>query len=468
MDIYIIGDTRNNVKIELETKDSTTPLRTDTPAGVTGQTITLDSSYLIDHPLSGYHYATGDEIPAGHSQPTSVTYNADADTTDTAVVYVAGDTRNNVEIKLETKDSTTPLRTDTPAGVTGQVLTLGAAYLTDHSLAGYHYAKGDEIPSGAQQPTSVSYGADADTTNTAVIYVAGNTVPSDGTSTDAVHVLHYLQGTTTDIGGSHWVGGHYGETVTIKDSDTGQTVAGYTVVPQAAVTRTLTYGESPDNVIFYYTAKEENNVTINFATKNGTVVSHTNPTGRTGAALTLGESYFNDHKSAGYHYASGNEIPSGEQQPASVTFKAIPQTVTIYVAGDQVETGDTVKVVHYLEGTTKPVPGLTDYVLGADGHYGDTVTASGDDAVQKAPFGYKLVNPDAQTYVLTKGAPRAFIFYYTKNGGGSLPEPDRTPKLPIPGEVDIPQDTDLSGDTTYAGDAITNKDQLPDGTKYNW
>ncbi|QJD73586.1 hypothetical protein HG715_06545 [Lactobacillus acetotolerans] len=54
------------------------------------------------------------------------------------------------------------------------------------------------------------------------------------------------------------------------------------------------------------------------------------------------------------------------------------------------------------------------------------------------------------------------------NNGNHIPEPDRTPKLPIPGEVDIPQGTDLSGDTTYAGDAIKNKDQLPDGTKYSW
>ncbi|BAQ56473.1 conserved hypothetical protein [Lactobacillus acetotolerans] len=229
-----------------------------------------------------------------------------------------------------------------------------------------------------------------------------------------------------------------------------------------------------NTVTIYLAGDPETNVTVKYELKNGNQVGNTiTPTGnQVGDTIDLSQDGAVIQANPipdGYHYATNpDDMPANYVQPGPITYSTQSQDKVIYVVGDPVAAGDTVKVVHYLEGTTKPVPGLTDYVLGADGHYGDTVTASGDDAAQKAPFGYKLVNPDAQTYVLTKGAPRTFIFYYTKNGGGSLPEPDWTPKLPIPGEVDIPQGTDLSGDTTYAGNAITNKDQMPDGTKYSW
>jgi Rib/alpha/Esp surface antigen-like repeat protein/surface protein len=344
------------------------------------------------------------------------------------------------------------------------------SFITINIPDGYHYATTSDELHGKTQPKndgSIKY---TDQDYTVPVYVAGDNVPDDGTNTDAIHVLHRLQSDDSELKGSYWIGGNYGDEITVKDSDAKQTVVGYTIVPKDSVTLELTQ-DTPHQVIFYYTANAVANVTINFTTKNGTIIKSDVPQGHhTGDTLQIGagSSYFTTTKPNGFRYASGTEVPSDYTQPTSVTYSGDSQTVIIYVAGESVGAGDTVKVVHYMDGTTKPVPGLTDYVLGADGHYGDTVTASGDDAAQKAPFGYKLVNPATQTYVLTKGAPRTFIFYYTKNGGGSLPEPDRTPKLPIPGEVDIPQGTDLSGDTTYAGDAITNKDQMPDGTKYSW
>ncbi len=231
-----------------------------------------------------------------------------------------------------------------------------------------------------------------------------------------------------------------------------------------------------NTVTIYLAGDPETNVTVKYELKNGNQVGNTiTPTGnQVGDTIDLSQDGAVIQANPipdGYHYATNpDDMPANYVQPGPITYSTQSQDKVIYVVGDPVAAGDTVKVVHYLEGTTKPVPGLTDYVLGTGGHYGDVVTASGDDAAQKAPFGYKLVNPDAQTYVLTKNTnpQKTFVFYYTKNGGGSLPEPDRTPKLPIPGEVDIPQGTDLSNDTTYAGDAITNKDQMPDGTKYSW
>ena len=351
----------------------------------------------------------------------------------------------------------------------------------------YHYAKTADELNGKTQPKndgSVKY---TDQDYTVTVYVAGDTVPDDGNNTDAVHVLHYLESQddtpTTDAvpsmdNADYWLGGHYGDTVTASGDDAKQKApAGYTLVNPDKQELELNYGKS-QTMKFYYKADKEDHLYVQYVNaKTGADVGSKvkAPEGYMDETFdpTDSNSFIKTNIPDGYHYAKTADELNGKIQPkndGSIKYTASDDAVAVYVAGDPVTDGDKVKVVHYLDGTTKPVPGLTDYVLGDDGHYGDTITASGEDAAQKAPFGYKLVNPNAQTYVLTKNASsqKTFIFYYTKNGGGSLPEPDRTPKLPIPGDVDIPQGTDLSGDTTYAGDAITNKDQLPNGTKYSW
>ena len=479
--VYVAGD---NVPDDGTNKDAVHVLHYLESQDGTHTEDTVPGIKVSDYWLGG-HYgdtvtASGTDekqkAPAGYTltNPAEQERELKYQTKQTIIFYYQADAEDKLSVQFVNAKTGKVVgdKVKAPQGYMNETFdpTDGNSFIVSSIPASYHYAKTAAELNGKAQPKndgSVKYTDQADTVT---VYVAGDNVPDDGTNTDAIHVLHRLQSDDSELKGSYWIGGNYGDEITVKDSDAKQTVVGYTIVPKDSVTLELTQ-DTPHQVIFYYTANAVANVTINFTTKNGTIIKSDVPQGHhTGDTLQIGagSSYFTTTKPNGFRYASGTEVPSDYTQPTSVTYSGDSQTVIIYVAGESVGAGDTVKVVHYMDGTTKPVPGLTDYVLGADGHYGDTVTASGDDAAQKAPFGYKLVNPATQTYVLTKGAPRTSIFYYTKNGGGSLPEPDRTPKLPIPGEVDIPQGTDLSGDTTYAGDAITNKDQMPDGTKYSW
>ena len=348
-----------------------------------------------------------------------------------------------------------------------------------------------KLASGAGIPGTTWY-KDGDLSKSATVADLENGKAHAGTweLTNASVTLKFVNAKHTDkvLYTSDAIPGFTGKSLDLTDSTVKTTYitpnipTGYTYATTDAELAGQTQPTKADftaagnTVTIYLAGNPETNVTVKYELKNGNQVGNTiTPTGnRVGDTIDLSQGGAVMQANPipdGFHYATNpNDMPANYVQPGVITYSTQSQDKVIYVVGAPVAAGDTVKVVHYLENTTKSVPGLTDYILGDGGHYGDTVTASGEDAAQQAPFGYRLLNPTAQTYVLTKDTnpQKTLIFYYTKNGGGSLPEPDRTPKLPIPGEVNIPQDTDLSNDTTYAGDAIMNKDQLPDGTKYSW
>ena len=316
------------------------------------------------------------------------------------------------------------------------------SFIKTNIPAGYHYATTTEDLNGKTQPKndgSVKY---TDQDYTVNVYVAGDTVPDDGTNKDAVHVLHYLEnqdGTpTTDLVpnikvNDYWLGGYYGDTVTASGTDEKQKAPdGYTIANPDKQSYELIKGATTQpEFTFYYKADAEANLSVQYVNAR---------TGKdVGKAIKAPDGYMNkpfdptDSNSFitinipdGYHYATTSDELHGKTQPkndGSIKYTDQDYTVPVYVAGDTVPDDgtnkDAVHVLHYLEnqdGTpmTDLVPNIkvNDYWLG--GHYGDTVTASGTDEKQKAPAGYTIANPDKQSYELVKGATTQpeFIFYY--------------------------------------------------------
>ncbi|MGL5885184.1 MAG: hypothetical protein ACRCY2_04090, partial [Bombilactobacillus sp.] len=116
---------------------------------------------------------------------------------------------------------------------------------------------------------------------------------------------------------------------------------------------------------------------------------------------------------AGYHYATSNELKTGQQQPnKDLTYTPQPQEATIYVTGEEIT--NAVTVHHYLKDTTTTVPGMKD--IQKSGRVGDTLTFNPTDPEQKAPQGYTLVTKEAQTWTISAAeGTKDLAFYYTAN-----------------------------------------------------
>ncbi|QFG51204.1 BspA family leucine-rich repeat surface protein [Lactobacillus acetotolerans] len=304
------------------------------------------------------------------------------------------------------------------------------SFITANIPDGYHYAKTSDELNGETQPKndgSIKY---TDQAYTVTVYVAGDDVPDDGTNKDAVHVWHYLESqddkpTTDKVPGikvdDYWLGGAYGDTVTASGTDEKQKApTGYTIVNPKEQSYELIKGATTQpEFIFYYKADKEANLSVQYVNaRTGKDVGKAikAPDGYMDKPFdpTDDNSFITANIPDGYHYAKTSDELNGKTQPkndGSIKYTDKDDTVTVYVAGDNVPDDgtnkDAVHVLHYLESqddkpTTDAVPGMdnADYWLG--GYYGDTVTASGTDAKQKAPAGYTLVNPGKQSAELTK------------------------------------------------------------------
>ncbi|BDR59700.1 KxYKxGKxW signal peptide domain-containing protein [Xylocopilactobacillus apicola] len=285
---------------------------------------------------------------------------------------------------------------------------------------GYQLATDPELKDkGLTRPQNPTYGTEAPKENP-IVYVIGK----ETTASNALTVHHKVKGpnnTEIDIPGMPDItmNGRVGETIKVQPT---APIAGYTL---ASESKEIAYKFKPDStgeITFYYTANEQSNVTIKFVNaKNGKTVKTDSPKGKTGDTLdltskTAGSYIDNTLKQTGYHYAENGELNGNKQPDKNLEFSTTPQTQTVYVAGDVVDgtshASSRVTVHHYLKGTTKNVPRMTDTYKG--GIIGDNVTVSPDDPEQKAPAGYTIVpNQQPDTWELTADGGHEVTYYYT-------------------------------------------------------
>ncbi|BDR59705.1 KxYKxGKxW signal peptide domain-containing protein [Xylocopilactobacillus apicola] len=285
---------------------------------------------------------------------------------------------------------------------------------------GYQLATDPELKDkGLTRPVNPTYGPQAPTENP-IVYVVGK----ETTASNALTVHHKIKGpnnTETNVPGMPDItmNGRVGETIKVQPT---APIAGYTLSSESKETAYKFKPDSTGDITFYYTAKEQSNVTINFVNaKNGKTVKTDSPKGKTGDTLdltskTAGSYIDNTLKQTGYHYAENGELNGNKQPDKNLEFSTTPQTQTVYVAGDVVDgtshASSRVTVHHYLKGTTKNVPRMTDTYKG--GIIGDNVTVSPDDPEQKAPAGYTIVpNQQPDTWELTADGGHEVTYYYT-------------------------------------------------------
>ncbi|BDR57531.1 lectin-like domain-containing protein [Xylocopilactobacillus apis] len=421
--VYLAGDkvensAENAVKIHhyIQGTTKTVPGMSDTlKGGFVGDTITVSPKDDDQKAPKGYTIVPGQE---------TVKWELKANEGKEIIFYYTADEQTNLTVHFVNAKNDNEVTTDNPAGKTGDTLNLSAAgdYLKDKMPKGYHYATGDEL-NGKAQPENPEYKA---TPQDVTVYIAGDKVENNAANGIKIH--HYLQGTTTTVPGMSDTlkGGFVGDTITVSPEDNDQKAPdGYTIVPgQETVKWDLKANEGKE-IIFYYTANELSNLTVHFVNaKNDNEVTHDNPAGKTGDTLNLSAAgdYLKDKMPKGYHYATGDEL-NGKTQPENPEYKATPQDVTVYIAGDKVADDGTadngIKIHHYLQGTTKTVPGMSDTFKG--GLVGDTLTISPEDDDQTAPDGYTIV-PGQETvkWELKADEGKEIIFYYTANEQNNL------------------------------------------------
>ncbi|BDR59704.1 KxYKxGKxW signal peptide domain-containing protein [Xylocopilactobacillus apicola] len=289
---------------------------------------------------------------------------------------------------------------------------------------GYQLASDDELKAkGLTRPQNPTYGPQAPKENP-IVYVVGK----ETTASNALTVHHKIKGpnnTETNVPGMSDItmNGRVGETIKVQPT---APIAGYTLASESKETAYKFKPDSTGDITFYYTAKEQSNVTINFVNaKNGKTVKTDSPKGKTGDTLDLTsvgpDSYIKKTIPAGYHYATNGELNGNSQPDKNLEFSTTPQTQTVYVAGDVVDgtshASSRVTIHHYLKGTATPVPGMGEVGTGNSykgGIIGDNVTVSPDDPEQKAPAGYTIVpNQQPDTWELTADGGHEVTYYYT-------------------------------------------------------
>ncbi|BDR59701.1 lectin-like domain-containing protein [Xylocopilactobacillus apicola] len=289
---------------------------------------------------------------------------------------------------------------------------------------GYLMATEEELTAkGLTRPQNPTYGPQAPKENP-IVYVVGK----ETTASNALTVHHKIKGpnnTETNVPGMSDItmNGRVGETIKVQPT---APIAGYTLASESKETAYKFKPDSTGDITFYYTAKEQSNVTINFVNaKNGKTVKTDSPKGKTGDTLDLTsvgpDSYIKKTIPAGYHYATNGELNGNSQPDKNLEFSTTPQTQTVYVAGDVVDgtshASSRVTIHHYLKGTATPVPGMGEVGTGNSykgGIIGDNVTVSPDDPEQKAPAGYTIVpNQQPDTWELTADGGHEVTYYYT-------------------------------------------------------
>lgn len=267
-------------------------------------------------------------------------------------VYYTGDKNNKITVHfVDPKNNGTTFPTEKPEGHTGSVLNLD-----DNNQikipAGYHRLNPADIPNSKNRPANPTYSTKDQNVD---VYITGD--PVDSNDVNALIINHYLQDgkgqqTKHVVGPSKRVGGQVGEVITIDPQNSDNQIAGYTAVGKSPISRTLGV-KAGSPIDLYYTANAANNITVHEFTVNGNHVALINtatPNGKTGETLKLDDNS-NLTIPVGYHIATPDELKDAKvSQPTDLTYKASPQTVSVYVAGNQVDKA--VMVHSYLQDET--------------------------------------------------------------------------------------------------------------------
>ena len=302
-------------------------------------------------------------------------------------------------------------------GAYGSQFTLNPSKtLTLNNKTYYEFKEAKLGPNSIDPNINLTFG---DSDQEVTLVYQGATVNSDDPNAITVH--HYLEGTTTTVPGMNdtKIGGLIGDEITVDPAtEAHQAPTGYTLAPnQTAFKWTLKPDEGKE-VAFYYTANTQSNITVKFVNaKNGNEVKSDKPEGKTGDELDLQADgkYIPSAMPEGYHYAKGDEL-NGKTQPDNVKYTPTAQTVTVYVAGNKVDSNNNassqITVHHYLKGTTTTVPGMSDTLIG--GFIGDEITIDPTAEAHQAPAGYTLDSDQtAVKWTLKPNEGKEVTFYYT-------------------------------------------------------
>ncbi|MCO6530386.1 MAG: MucBP domain-containing protein, partial [Lactobacillus sp.] len=332
---------------------------------------------------------------------------------------------------------------DQPVGHTGEELNLTkeGSYIVNilqnkAELKGYHYASNDEL-NGNLQPGNLNYTTD---NQDVTVYVAGDEVDPNDLSKGAVVVHHYLKDaegneTTTKVPGMDDIhkGGLVGDKLEFKLTDQEQQAPdGYELSSGQSDQEWTLKADEGKEIIFYYEAKSQDNITVNFVNANhlDKVVGTVKPTGhRTGEELDLKSKEVTDKVPEGYHIAKDDELnglkdSDGNQltQPKNPKYTTTAQSTKVWVIGDKVEANATddsaITIKHELD-DGKPVPGMQDSYLG--GLIGDTVKVDPNLPEHKAPAGYELKpNQKFKDIVLEPKGKKTIKIIYTAKGQNNI------------------------------------------------
>lgn len=448
------------------------------PAGHTGETLDLGTDSKQINIPAGYHYATPSELTGDQKQPTNLTWTTDDQTTNLYIVgndvkagdhnavtvhyyldgtnqslkadesiggkvgspvtvnpadikgytlvagqqpqtftlradagqaatfYYAADNQTNITITYVDTNTGKEIGNSTPAGHTAEKLDLGKDSSQIDIPAGYHHATPSDLKSGQQQPADLTWTTDQQTTQ---VYVVGNLVNAG--DHNAVSVHYYLDNTTQALKPADSIGGVVGSPVTVNPAK----IDGYTLVAgQQPQTVTLTI-EDGQAVVFYYTADDQHNIKVTYVDPNTQKeVGTSTPDGHTNEKLDLGKGSQQLDVPAGYHYATPAELPAGTNQPGELTWTTTDQATTVYVIGNEVESGDVnaVTVHHYLVNTTTSLK--ADESLG--GRVGSEVTASPANIA-----GYTAIaGQAAKVLTLDAKTGQTVAFYYQANDQNNI------------------------------------------------
>ncbi|MCO6530254.1 MucBP domain-containing protein [Lactobacillus sp.] len=250
--------------------------------------------------------------------------------------YYTADGVDNITIDFEEAKSGKKISSYTPKGNhVGDALDVTANGLKNKIPKGYHVASKDELDAinadgkDRKQPEGIKY---TDQKQDLKVYVIGNEVKV--TDKNALTVHYYLRdkdgkNTTKTVKKDEKLGGTVGETIEVRPDQ----IPGYTVTDPKAQKYTFD-PEKGGEIIFYYTADELNNITIDFVDIKDTKIGDSyKPKGYIGEKVNLTDEGLKGHLPKGYHVATGDELKTGtgnetKTQPKNPEFKADNQNTT--------------------------------------------------------------------------------------------------------------------------------------------
>ncbi|MCO6530105.1 KxYKxGKxW signal peptide domain-containing protein, partial [Lactobacillus sp.] len=328
--------------------------------------------------------------------------------------YYKAKKQDNITIDFVDAKTGDVISSQKPGGThyTGDELDLGSRDVTSKVPAGYHVAEGNEL-NGHTQPSNPKYTTQDQRHQ---VFIVGDKVEDN--ATNAVTVHHYLKDTTTTVPGMSDThrGGRVGDVLEFNLTDPEQQApAGYQLAEgQQNQSWKLKHDEGK-TIVFYYEAKTQDNITIEFVdASTGETVIAKKPGGthHTGEELDLNSTDVTSKIPAGYHIAKGSEL-NGNTQPSNPKYTTEDQTTKVFIIGDKIadDATNAVTVHHYLKDTTTPVPGMNDIHKG--GRVGQKLEFKLTDREQQAPNGYELsAGQTDQTWTLKHDEGKTIIFYY--------------------------------------------------------